>query len=135
VKGGVSTYVDCLGRFGVIKNKTLVYLRLCVDVNHIKKQMSTMSSTQIEARSDMKIQLVQASIQSAQFEYGRTYDQYGQSEQLETAWKLVTDLELLKRRILKTTTHEDQNNVVRDARVAALDETFEECVTDALGSE
>ena len=97
--------------------------------------MSNMSSTQIKARLNMKIQLVQAGLQSAYSEYSRAYDQFGESEQLNTAWKLVTDLEVLKRRILKKTTFEDNKDVERNARVEALDKTYDQRVTDALGSQ
>ena len=53
-------------------------------------------------------------------------------EQLHTAWTLETDLQIVKRRSLGTSTFEDKNDDARDSRVAALERMYELRVWDAF---
>jgi len=46
-------------------------------------------------------------------------------EQLRTALTLETDLQIVKRRSLGTSTFEDKNDDARDSRVAALERMYE----------
>ena len=94
--------------------------------------MSTLSSVVIEARLKIKHQLLDADILSAQTEYARIYSSTGLSEQLQTALKLQTDLQIVMRRSLGTSTFEDKYDDARDARVAALESGYEQRICDAF---
>jgi len=95
--------------------------------------MSTPSSVENKRRLKFKLDRLNADILSAQEEYRRIYSSTGLSptrgplvgEQLRTAWTLETDLQIVKRRSLGTSTFEDKNDDARDSRVAALERMYE----------
>jgi len=92
--------------------------------------MSPLSSAVVEARSKIKQQLLNADILSAQREYARIYSSTGLSEQLRTVLTQETDLQIVMRRSLGTSTFEDKGDDARDARVAALESEYEQRVWD-----
>ena len=87
--------------------------------------MSTPSSVENKRRLKFKLDRLNADILSAQEEYRRIYSSTGLSEQLRTAWTLETDLQIVKRRSLGTSTFEDKYDDARDSRVAALERMYE----------
>ena len=87
--------------------------------------MSTPSSVENKRRLKFKLDRLNADILSAQEEYRRIYSSTGLSEQLRTALTLETDLQIVKRRSLGTSTFEDKNDDARDSRVAALERMYE----------
>jgi len=96
--------------------------------------MSTLSSVVKEAQLQIKLHLLNADILLAQKEYKRIYDLMGLSEQLNTALTLHNDLQMVKRMSLGTSTFEDKFDDARDARVAALELSYEQRVCHAFQS-
>ena len=96
--------------------------------------MSTLSSVVNEARLKIKLHLLNADILLAQKEYTRIYSSTRRSEQLHTALTLETDLQIVKRRSLGTSTFEDKFDDARDDRVAALELSYEQRVCHAFQS-
>ena len=110
-------------------------LMLLIIITHsrthcVKFPMSPLSSAVVEARSKIKQQLLNADILSAQREYARIYSSTGLSEQLRTVLTQETDLQIVMRRSLGTSTFEDKGDDARDARVAALESEYEQRVWD-----
>jgi len=94
--------------------------------------MPTLSSVVIEARLMIKKHILKADILSTQREYARVYYSSGLSEQLDTVRTLQSDLQIVLRKCLGTTTFEDKNDDARNARVAALERKYEQSVCDAF---
>ena len=94
--------------------------------------MSTLSSVKIEARLKIKHQLLNVDILSAQSDYKRIYYSIGISELLRTVLTRETDLQIVMRRSLGTSTFEDKGDDARDARVAAFESEYEQRVSECV---
>jgi hypothetical protein len=92
----------------------------------------TVLEIKVEATLQIKLAILRVDIKAAQREYSRIQPLHGPAEELSTVLDRVNDLQIVRRRCLGTSTFEDRGDAVREARVTALESTYEQRARDTL---